>query len=83
MDPVTVPVRKLPKGQFTSLRQGMISLTHEGEYIGGVDTGAGLGDDAIWIRWKGEYYSVRGRDLLLEVVKQIDPEEAERLKESM
>lgn len=76
---LTVPLYALEKNAFAGLRSEMLSM---GEY-GGVQTGSGLGSDAIWLEWKGAYYYVRGAELLKALVRCIDPESCERFPEGI
>lgn len=67
---LTVPLHKLERGEFMSLHQSMLSIDED---VGEVATGAGLGNDAIWLKWKGTVVYVRGAELLRALVRQVDP----------
>jgi hypothetical protein len=70
MREITVPVHGLGERQLAGLRQNMLAMAGpDGEEVAGVDTGAGLGSDAIWLWYHDaeggrHYVYVRGADLL-------------------
>lgn len=63
------------------LRQGMIQLEDAKGDVGSVESGAGLGNDGIWVTWKGRSCHVRGRDIIRAVAQEIDPKGARRIPE--
>lgn len=77
--PLTAPLYKLRKGHLAGLRMDMLTMGEDG----GVSTGTGLGSDAIWLEWKGEYYYVRGSELLRALVRRIDPKSADLFPEGV
>ena len=64
----------------TGFRQRMFDLTDaDGNEVGSIDTGAGLGSDFITLNWGDRTAIVRGIDLLRAWVATFDPEAAKQL----
>ena len=80
--PLTVPVRELVDGEGIVLgfRQDMLSLSGAKGRVGGVETGAGLGTDAIVLTWKGRKVVIRGVELLRAWVETFAPEDAKLIE---
>lgn len=64
-------------------RQNMLDLAHGGESIAEVSTGSGLGTDFIQFRFRDHSGVIRGRDLLLEFIRQVAPDEYEAVRASI
>lgn len=73
---ITVPVAEFGEREFMALRQSMLEL---GDGVGSVSTGAGLGNDGIFVVWKGRKFVVRGLDIIKAVVATIDSKELARI----
>jgi hypothetical protein len=60
-------------------RQNMLEISDGDEKLGSLDTGAGLGSDAILMEWRGRRAILRGRELLKAWVATFAPDDAERM----
>lgn len=84
--PLAIPLRELVPDNgdviVFGFRQTMLTMG-ENDEGGGVDVGAGLGSDAIVLRWGKRWALVRGSELLKAWVKTFDPKSAERFPEGV